>query len=444
MTALLSAYALVLFVGAGLLIRQWQATRKRALAHADVIRSRSGADAPPTLHPVIDPVVCIGSGGCVKACPEKHALVLVDGRAHLADAGGCVGHGACKDACPVNAITLVFGSARRGVDLPDLDHQFQTNVPGLFIAGELGGMGLVSNSVRQGVKAVEVIAASLAVEAAPADADVLPLLIVGAGPAGIGATLAARERSLTVRTIDQSTEIGGTVRTYARQKIVMTQPVELPLYGTVRLHRTSKEALIELWKDVIAQSHIQIEFGVRLEDVKKEDGLFVARTSTGVVRARRVLLATGRRGTPRRLGVPGDDLPHVRPRLDDPALYAGAPCVVVGGGDAAVEAALALSELPDTPVILCHRGKAFDRIRPANRSRLDNAEMRRALVVLRSTVVTRVHDGEVELSREGGAPTRHPAKHLFALLGAEIPLGLLKSAGVQVLTHFGERIVNNV
>ncbi|MFN8632098.1 MAG: 4Fe-4S dicluster domain-containing protein [Chloroflexota bacterium] len=236
MTALLSAYALVLFVGAGLLIRQWQATRKRALAHADVIRSRSGADAPPTLHPVIDPVVCIGSGGCVKACPEKHALVLVDGRAHLADAGGCVGHGACKDACPVNAITLVFGSARRGVDLPDLDHQFQTNVPGLFIAGELGGMGLVSNSVRQGVKAVEVIAASLAVEAVPADADVLPLLIVGARGRR---DAAARVRSLTVRTIDQSTEIGGTVRTYAPED--RHDPAgRAALYGTVRLHRPAR------------------------------------------------------------------------------------------------------------------------------------------------------------------------------------------------------------
>ncbi len=441
MTALLSAYVVVLFVGAGLLVREWRGSRKRALAHADILRSRASDEAPPTLHPVIDPVVCIGSGGCVKACPEKHALVVVDGRGHLADPAGCVGHGACKDACPVNAITLVFGSARRGVELPDLDHEFQSNVPGLYIAGELGGMGLVSNSVRQGVKAVDAIEASLASEGQRDAGDLLPLLVVGAGPAGIGASLAARAKKLGVRTIDQAHEIGGTVRTYARQKIVMTQPVDLPLYGVVRLHRTSKEALIELWKDVIEKSGIVVEFDTRLDAVEKKDGVFVARTTKGEIRARRVLLAAGRRGTPRRMGVPGDDLPHVQARLDDPAAHAGEACLVVGGGDAAVEAAIALSEQPDTKVILCHRGKAFDRCRPANRARLENAEMRRALVVMRSTVVAHVHDGEVELSKDGAPPQRFPAEKIFALLGAEIPVGLLKSAGVQVRTHYGEKVV---
>jgi thioredoxin reductase/ferredoxin len=441
MTALLSAYVVVLLVGASLLVRQWRSTRRRALSHADILRSRAGDEAPPTLHPVIDPVVCIGSGGCVKACPEQLALVVVDGRGHLADPAGCVGHGACKDACPVNAITLVFGSSRRGVELPELDRDFQTNVPGLYIAGELGGMGLVSNSVRQGVKAVDAIAASLAAEGAKSGDGVLPLLVIGAGPAGIGATLAAREKGLAVRTIDQAPEIGGTVRTYARQKIVMTQPVLLPLYGRVRLHRTSKEALIELWNDVIDKSGLEIEFDTRLAAVEKKDGVFVAQTTKGEIRARRVLLAAGRRGTPRRMGVPGDDLPHVHARLDDPAEHAGEPCVVVGGGDAAVEAALALAEQPDTKVILCHRGKAFDRCRPANRARLENAEMRRVLVVMRSTVVARVHEGEVELSKEGCAPQRFPARRIFALLGAEIPVSLLKSAGVKVRTHYGDKVV---
>lgn len=439
MAVLLAAYVVVLVAGAGLLVREWRTSRKKALAHADIIRGRASDDAPPTLHPVIDLTVCIGSGACVKACPEKLALVLVDNKAHLADAGGCVGHGACKDACPVNAITLVFGSKKRGVDLPDLDHEFQTNVPGLYIAGELGGMGLVSNSVRQGVKAVDAIAASL--EAEGERPDVLPLLVVGAGPAGIGATLAATEKKLGVRTIDQASEIGGTVRTYARQKIIMTQPVHLPLYGKVRLHRTSKEALIELWEDVVKRADLKLEFGTKLEGIQKEGDVFVAKTSTGEIRARRVLLATGRRGTPRKLGAPGEDQGHVESRLDDPDKHAGKPCVVVGGGDAAVEAALALAEQPDTKVILVHRSKAFDRIRPANRARLENAEMRRALVVMRSTVVKQILEHEIELSRDGGPPERHPCRQVFTLLGAEIPVGLLKAAGVQVRTHYGEKIV---
>jgi thioredoxin reductase len=352
-----------------------------------------------------------------------------------------VGHGACKDACPVNAITLVFGSARRGVELPELDHEFQSNVPGLYIAGELGGMGLVSNSVRQGVKAVDAIAASLEAEGPRDEEGLLPLLVVGAGPAGIGATLAAKEKKLPVRTIDQAAGIGGTVRTYARQKIVMTQPVKLPLYGNVRLHRTSKEALIELWEDVVDKSGLEIEFETRLDGVEKKDGVFIAKTTKGEIRARRVLLAAGRRGTPRKMGVPGDDLPHVHSRLDDPAAHAGHPCVVVGGGDAAIEAAISLSEQPNTKVVLCYRGKSFDRCRPANRSRLENAEMRKALTVMKQTNIVRVHDGELEVKKEGADPVRLPAKWIFALLGAEIPVGMLKAAGVNVRTHYGERIV---
>ena len=440
MVVILGAYAVVLFAGAGWLLQQWIRGRRRAAEHGERVRHRAAEEAPTTLHPVIDPGVCMGSGACVNACPEKHALVLVDGRAHLADAGGCVGHGACKEACPVGAIALVFGSARRGVDLPHLDQDFQTNVPGLYIAGELGGMGLVSNAVRQGVKAVDSIGSALGSSPAASERAV-SLLVVGAGPAGIGATLAARAKKIDVKTIDQATEIGGTVRSYARQKIVMTQPVDLPMYGSVRLHRTGKEALIELWQDVIERAGIQIDFGIKFEGLRKEDGVFVASTSQGEVRARHVLLATGRRGAPRRLGVPGDDLPHVDTRVDDPAAHAGRACVVAGGGDAALEAALALCEQPGTKVILVHRGANFDRARVANRMRLANAEAARSVTVLRRSVIARVSEGTVEVRREGSEPESYQAERVFTLLGAEIPIGLLQACGVQVRTHYGDKVI---
>ncbi|MBI5161621.1 MAG: NAD(P)-binding domain-containing protein [Micrococcales bacterium] len=438
MVAILGAYTVVLVLGAGWLLRAWWSERRLALLHAERIRARGQDEAPATLHPVIDPAICIGSGSCVDACPEQHALVLVRGRAHLADAGGCVGHGACKDACPVGAITLVFGSARRGVDIPELDHEFQTNVPGLYIAGELGGMGLVSNAVRQGVKVVDAIAAALAASKREPGPGVASLLVVGAGPAGIGATLAARAKGIDVRTIEQAPDIGGAVRSYTRQKVVMTQPVHLPLYGTVRLHRTNKQALIELWMDVLQRAGLTIEHGVRFEGALLEDGVFVARTSKGEMRAHALLLAAGRRGSPRRLGVPGDDLPHVLAQLDDPEDHRGLSCVVAGGGDSAVEAALELAEVPATKVSLVHRGADFDRARPANRARLAAAEAAGALTVLRRAVVTRVHADAVEIGCESGEPARTPADRVFALLGADAPLGLLQACGVQVRTHYGD------
>ncbi|MBV8757647.1 MAG: NAD(P)-binding domain-containing protein, partial [Deltaproteobacteria bacterium] len=320
--------------------------RRREERAAKILRLHGRVEGPPTLHPIIDADVCIGSGACVRACPEDRALVLVNNRAHLAHASGCVGHGECLRACPVNAITLVFGSARRGVDLPDVDQRFESSQPGLFIAGELGGMGLIATAVRQGVKATEAIARSL--EGKAGDPSELPLLVIGAGPAGIAAMLTAHRLGIRARWIEKETSLGGAVRSYPRGKVVMTTPVDLPLYGRVHLRRTSKAALIELWDSVLARGEIVPEYGITLESITAEPSTdsLLAQTSAGPIRARRVLLATGRRGRPRRLEVAGEDLPHVAHHVADPMEHDGERILVVGGGDVAVEAALALAERP--------------------------------------------------------------------------------------------------
>ena len=260
----------------------WWRRRRREQRGAALLRLHGHREGPPTLHPVINPDICIGSGACVRACPEQRALVLVEGRAHLAHASGCVGHGACQRACPVDAITLVFGTARRGVDLPELDERFATSQPGLYIAGELGGMGLIATAVRQGVKAVRAIAEDLRAEG-PGPEGALPLLVVGAGPAGIAAALTARELGLDSRLVEKADSIGGAVRAYPRGKVVMTTPADLPLYGRVHLRRTSKAALIELWDDVLSRAAIEVEFGVTLDGVAREGALLVARTDRGPI-----------------------------------------------------------------------------------------------------------------------------------------------------------------
>ena len=405
---------------------------RREQRAADLLRLHGSAEGPPTLHPVIDADVCIGSGACVRACPEDRALVIVAGKGHLAHASGCIGHGECQRACPVEAIQLVFGSAKRGVDLPEIDATFESSQKGLYIAGELGGMGLIATAVRQGVKAVEAIHETLG-GAATTD-DVLPLLVIGAGPAGIAAMLKAHELGLRARWIEKETSLGGSVRAYARGKVVMTTPVELPIYGKVHLRRTSKAALIELWQDVLARGEITPEYGIALVGVAPDGDALIASTTSGPIRARRVLLATGRRGRPRRLDVPGETLTHVAHHLEDPTEHDGERILVVGGGDVAVEAALALAERPGTQVTLCHRGDKFDRAKPANQSRLAETT---SITVLRRAEIDEIGTPHVKVRTPDGARTVE-VDRVFVMIGSDLPTDLLAASGIRVHTHRGE------
>ena len=404
---------------------------RREQRAAEYLRLHGSVEGPPTLHPVIDPDVCIGSGACVRACPEDRALVIVNGKGHLAQASGCVGHGECLRACPVDAIKLVFGSAKRGVDLPEVDATFESSQKGLFIAGELGGMGLIATAVRQGVKATTAIAESL--EGTPAD-DTLPLLVVGAGPAGIAAMLEAHRLGLRARWIEKETSLGGSVRAYPRGKVVMTTPVELPVYGKVHLRRTTKNALIELWHDVLARGEIAPEYGVAVNGVSPDGDALIVSTTAGPIRARRVLLATGRRGRPRRLGVPGEELAHVCHHLEDPVEHDGERALVVGGGDVAVEAALALAERPGTRVTLVHRGVTFERAKPGNQQRLTEAETAGSVTVVRSAEIELIALPAVRLT--GGRTV--DADRVFVLIGNDLPIDLLSASGIRVQTHRGE------
>lgn len=433
MKLILAAHAALAVIALAWMIVAAIRNRRREQRSAQILRLHGRPDGPPTLHPVIDAEVCIGSGACVRACPEDRALVIVNNRAHLAHASGCVGHGECLRACPVNAITLVFGSERRGVDLPEVDQRFESSQKGLYIAGELGGMGLIATAVRQGVKATEAIARSL--EKIPVDDSVVPLLVVGAGPAGIAAMLTAHRRGIRARWIEKETSLGGAVRSYPRGKVVMTTPVELPLYGRVHLRRTSKRALIELWDDVLARGDIRPEYGVSLSGVTTEGDVMVATTSAGTIRAHRVLLATGRRGRPRHLGVGGEELAHVSHHVADPADHVGERILVVGGGDVAVEAALALAEQPKTRVTLCHRGPDFDRTKPANLELLAEAE-RAGLRVLRSAQVENIANGSATIQTPSGEVIIE-VDRVFVLIGLDLPLELLTATGIRVQRHHG-------
>ncbi|HUL18604.1 MAG TPA: NAD(P)-binding domain-containing protein [Steroidobacteraceae bacterium] len=417
--------------GAALLI--WQFRRRRRLEHQSrTALERTGAAEPASLHPVIDPARCIGCGSCVKACPEQehhNVLGILDGRAHLVSPGDCIGHGACRQVCPVGAITLVFGSERRGVDIPLITPSFESTVPGMFIAGELGGMGLIRNALEQGRQAVEAIA-----QRGAARGERLDLVIVGAGPAGFAGALTAKSKNLRCVTLEQES-LGGAVFQYPRGKLVMTAPATLPLLGKVNFRQTSKEALLEFWQEAERKTGVKINYRERVEDIVREADGFLVKTNRGSYATRSVLLAIGRRGTPRKLGVPGEELPKVVYRLIDPEQYAGQEVLVVGGGDSALEAAASIAESGGT-VVLSYRGAEFDRAKAGNRDRVRCVAEAGQLRVLMSSNVKQIDREAVALERKGELiEVRNDAVIVSA--GGVLPSDFLRRIGISVETKYG-------
>ncbi|WP_448140576.1 NAD(P)-binding domain-containing protein [Sphingopyxis fribergensis] len=392
----------------------------------------AGLTEPSSLHPVIDTAKCVGCSACVLACPEGDVLGLLEGKATLIDPTRCIGHGACEQACPADALSLVFGTATRGVDIPFVSPDFETNVPGIYLAGEIGGMGLIRNAVKQGSEAVDAIAAANESEGAD---DMLDLMIVGAGPVGIAASLRAMELGLRFETVEQDS-LGGTVAHFPRNKLIMTAPVKLPLYGELRFREIRKEALLGIWEDVIERTGLHIRCNERVAEVTSAGGGFTIRTAHGVYRARRVLLAIGRRGTPRKLGVPGEERSNVVYRLTDPAQYVGQRVLVVGGGDSAIEAAVALAEQPGTEVTLSYRRDAFSRTRRQNRSAIEAAVAADRVTLYLQSSVEEVSNGSVSL-RHRGERLDLANDHVIVCAGGELSTGFLHSMGIRVERRFG-------
>jgi len=419
LAAILGCYIFVKF------IRQLKNARIKRAAERD------GLLEPPSLHPVIDSLRCIGCAACDAACPENGVLGIIKGKAKLVGPSHCIGHGACREACPVDAITLVFGTEKRGVDIPAVNSDFQTDVPGIFIAGELGGMGLIRNAIEQGRQAIESIRRLNGL----GRKGRLDVVIVGAGPAGFAASLSAMQHKLRYVTIEQES-LGGTVAHYPRGKLVMTSPARLPLVGRMKFTETTKEELLEFWTGVCEKTRLKPNFGERVESVERcEDG-FAVKTSQDTYRCRAVLLAIGRRGTPRKLGVPGEDLPKVVYRVIDPGQYRGQQVLVVGGGDSALEAATSIADEAGTTVTLSYRSAAFSRAKEKNRKRVQDAEVAGRLRVLLSSNVKQIGQRSVHIEQEGSL-VEIENDTVVVSAGGVLPTPFLKKMGIAVETKYG-------
>ena len=397
-------------------------------------------------RPVINASLCIGCGSCVDACPETGTLALAGGKAILAHPERCVGHADCLGACPTSAITLAFGNALQTIRVPNVNENFETNVPGVFIVGELGGMGLIKTAINEGKLVIDRLRQRLAASGAwnperdehgaiaPCHEDQnepYDVLIAGAGPAGLSASLAAHQSGLHYLTVDQG-EVASTIRNYPRHKFLMAEPIEMPLYGSLYIGDGTKETLLTVWESILANTGVRVRTGEGVRTIRRQNGTFIVETAKSSYTARNVVLALGKRGTPRKLDVPGEELSKVAYRLIEAETYSDQDILIVGGGDSAIEAALAVSKGHRNRVTLCYRGDEFKRLRERNQVQLHDAEAQGRIQVLRKSQVREVRAASVVLDHDGQI-VELPNDYVFVLIGGVSPDEFLRKTGVEIV-----------
>ena len=404
--------------------------KRDAQARAAAEKGKLFSEGPKAQHPHIDNAYCIGCATCTTVCPEGDVLAMLGGKAVIVNGYKCIGHGLCADACPVGAITMVMASPSMGADMPNLSGEFETTVPNLFIVGELGGLALIKNAVNQGRECVDTILNRFVARGtARTVPDVYDILIVGAGPAGISASLRAIQHKLKYLTLERD-EIGGTVAKYPRQKLVMTSPVEFPMYGKFKKTELSKENLLAFWDKVLHRADFKVRTGQKVENiVRSEDGVFTISTQDSQYRSHAVILALGRTGTPRKLGVKGEDLPKVMYRLIEADHYVNKKILVIGGGDSAVEAAMGLAHQVGNKVTLSYRQAQFSRIKDRNAQRIAECMKSGKVEVLFNSNPLEFKENSVMMD-VSGEQKEFPNDFVWIFAGGTPPNDFLKKIGV--------------
>jgi putative YpdA family bacillithiol system oxidoreductase len=434
MDNLISFLIAAVIIGGFLAYYLRQEKKKAAKAKEAAERGKLRSDGPQSQHPHINNNYCIGCATCTMVCPEGDVLGMIGGKAMIINGYKCIGHSICAEACPVGAITMVLASPSVGGSLATLTPDFETSVKNMFIVGELGGLALIKNAVNQGRSCVDTIAARISTKGPSRAAEVYDLLIVGAGPAGISASLRAAEKKLNYLTLEES-EVGGTVAKYPRQKLVMTSPVEFPMYGKFKKTELSKEDLLEFWNKVLHRADFNCRTGEKVENiVRGEDGVFTVTTGKGEHRAKHIILALGKSGSPRKLGVKGEELPKVMYRLIEADHYVNKKILVVGGGDSAVEAAMGLACQVGNTVTLSYRQGEFSRIKDRNAQRIAEMSKKGKVKVLFNSKTLEFTSNAVVMEVSGQRQTI-PNDFVWIFAGGEPPTAFLKKVGI----GFGER-----
>jgi thioredoxin reductase/NAD-dependent dihydropyrimidine dehydrogenase PreA subunit len=401
----------------------------------------SGENTSGSPRPLINASLCIGCGACIDVCPEKGALGLENGKAKLINPDLCKSHGDCAPACPTSGITLLAGGAKQVLRAPHTNSDFETNIPGLFVIGELGGLGLIKTAINEGRRVADVVRKRLGARltSSPAVANAYEAIVVGGGPAGLSAALSFHDYGVNYLVLEQG-EIASTIRHYPRNKFLMEEPVEVPRFGKLLMNDTTKEALLQVWDEIVETTGVRIETNQRVEQIEHlaDHTLIKVATKEQEFYAPYVVLATGKRGSPRKLGVPGEELSKVTYRLIEAESYENCFAAVAGGGDSAVEAALALARSGRNTVSLIHRGSDFRRLRERNSSRLKEAEASGQLKVIRNAIITEIFVDSLEI-QQNSQRMKQPNQFLFVLVGGESPEAFLQKIGIEII----ERVISN-
>lgn len=426
----LATYGIAILVTLFFFVLYWRKQKKTEVRAKEAAeKGILYSEGPRSQHPHIDVNHCIGCATCTSVCPEGDVLAMLGGKAVIVNGYKCIGHGLCAEACPVGAITMTMANASVGANMPRLTAEYETSIADLFIVGELGGLALIKNAVNQGRDCVDTIAKRLAAGGGRKEDGVYDILIVGAGPAGISASLRAIEKKLNYVTLEQD-EIGGTVAKYPRQKLVMTTPVQFPMYGKFNKTELSKENLLAFWDMVLNRSDFNAVTGEKVENIKKDDtGVFTVTTANNTYRSKSIALAMGRTGTPLKLGVKGEELPKVMYRLIEVDHYINKHILVVGGGDSAVEAAMGLSNQAGNTVTLSYRKGEFSRIKERNAVRIREHVAKNKLKVIFNSQPVEFKEGSVVLE-VAGQKHEIPNDYVWVFAGGVPPYDFLRKIGI--------------
>ena len=402
--------------------------RKR---HAGIVAPATVVGPAILVHDINDDR-CTGCDACVAVCPTN-VLDLVANKSRVLRFHDCIQCEACMIACPTEALVMFpEGTQPPPLKVPEIDENFQTVVPGQYLIGEVAGKPLVKSAANLGRAVVEhMLMTGMQPGAIGRSETIVDVAIIGSGPGGLSAALTCIQRGLSYVVLEKEQMIASTIARYPKGKLVMAEPYDTQNLSFLPVFDSAKEQLIPIWQELIQRVQLRINQGESVETVARApDGAFEIRSTVNTYRAQRVVLSIGTRGKPRTLQVPGENLPKVYNLLEDPDEWQGRAVLVVGGGDSAVEAALALADA-GAKVTISYRGKGFNRAAPRNKQTIEQYAAEGRIKARLGSQVLQFEADSVTIALSDGQQKRYSNDAAFVLIGADPPIQWLEKLGIR-------------